>query len=388
MMGLFVKPQWTAVYLILTTGTRAETECVAPGTCTPPSGYAYSRVQAVAPRHQWEVNGGYCGAMSIQAIAMSMGIWMSQATIRQAAPPGGGHGDPVNGYELLHTNMGAALDTLGFTYDEFNEVTSENYLPWMKRNLAKGAPVIWYIMCKGDGHNSYGLGPYDHIEPVFGLYSQKELTEDVRGDDILVHSSDYAPDGQENTGYYRRFDSLVDTVAMNGNCSNAQAPHGLNEAYPCINVNETFGFAMTGLQRGPTFPISLDVGFLNEPCTPCGDLPVPVTPTLTIPNIQQGQAYLLYRFDNGNTVVPDDVADYPEAADWVLAFIGGISTTSSTFRWTDSHPFPSSASIAYRCILDDRYYDLLAADAPSHDFPLLKWVPVNDPRVVVLRSPH
>ena len=28
-----------------------------------------------------------------------------------------------------------------------------------------------FLMCKGDSHNAYGLGAFDHIEPIFGIYS-------------------------------------------------------------------------------------------------------------------------------------------------------------------------------------------------------------------------
>ena len=51
-----------------------------------------------------------------------------------------------------------------------------------------------------------------------------------------MHGSDYAPDGDKNLGYFRRFDSLVDTVAMDGNCSSAQPGYGFNEMYPCSEL--------------------------------------------------------------------------------------------------------------------------------------------------------
>mmetsp|Transcript_6441 Transcript_6441/g.20125 ORF Transcript_6441/g.20125 Transcript_6441/m.20125 type:complete len:436 (-) Transcript_6441:284-1591(-) len=334
--------------------------CVFPGTCAPPrkSVYPFSSVMPVVPRHQWEINGGYCGAMSVQAIAMSLGAWMSQSVIRQAAPSGGGHGDPLNGYELLNTNTGAALEALGLSYEAFDttlhQPQSNAYLEWMKRKLAEGSPVIWFIMCAGDAHDAYGLGPFDHIEPVFGIYSKSSLADPVREDDILVHSSDYAPDGPRNLGYYRRFDTLVDAMEMTGNCSDAQAPHGLNEAYPCLNVNQNFGFAVTGFARGPTVPLSIEVDNIDEPCTPCGEDPIPTTATVTIPNLAPQQGYLLYRFDRGNAIVPSDVEDYPAAADWVLAFVAGLSTQGSdTLVWTDSHAFSSDSTIAYRCVEDD-----------------------------------
>jgi hypothetical protein len=79
-------------------------------------------------------------------------------------------------------------------------------------------------MCKGDEHNCYDIpnATYDHIEAVYGIWSNHSLSDyTVYPDDVLVHTSDYAPDGSANTGYYRRFDSLIDTTEMNGNCSAA-----------------------------------------------------------------------------------------------------------------------------------------------------------------------
>ena len=79
-------------------------------------------------------------------------------------------------------------------------------------------------MCKGDAHQSYNIpnATYDHIESVFGIWSNHPLSDPtVYPDDVLVHTSGYALDGTENLGYYRRFDSLVDTIEMNGNCTDA-----------------------------------------------------------------------------------------------------------------------------------------------------------------------
>jgi hypothetical protein len=108
-------------------------------------------------------------------------------------------------------------------------------------------------MCKGDSHDCYGIknATYDHIEAVYGIWSNHSLTDPtVYPDDVLVHTSGYAPDGQANTGYYRRFDSLVDTTDMNGNCSAAQPEWRRNEAYPCLEENFSFGYAISGLING------------------------------------------------------------------------------------------------------------------------------------------
>ena len=58
---------------------------------------------------------------------------------------------------------------------------------------------------------------------MWGIYSNSSLGDStVYPDDVIVHGSDYAPDGADNLGYFRRMDSLVDTTDMNGNCSEAQ----------------------------------------------------------------------------------------------------------------------------------------------------------------------
>jgi hypothetical protein len=189
---------------------------------------------------------------------LTHGVWISQDLIRKNAAPGGGHGNDTLGYEILHTNIEGALTNLGFKYDAFDYLNiplpqSYSYISWLKSKLAQGQGVVWFIMCKGDGHNSYNIpnATYDHIEAVYGLWSNYTLTDPtVYPDDVLVHTSGYAPDGINNTGYYRRFDSLIDTTDMNGNCSAAVPQFRQNEAYPCLEKNHSFGYAITGLING------------------------------------------------------------------------------------------------------------------------------------------
>jgi len=156
-------------------------------------------------------------------------VWISEDIIRKNTGPGGGHGNETMGYEILHTNIEGALTNLGLKYEAFDYQNtplpqSYPYLTWLKSQLAQGRGVVWFIMCAGDSHACYGIpnATYDHIESVYGLWSNHSLTDpQVYPDDVLVHTSGYAPDGTDNLGYYRRFDTLVDTTAMNGNCSAA-----------------------------------------------------------------------------------------------------------------------------------------------------------------------
>jgi hypothetical protein len=55
--------------------------CVSPGTCSPPSADDYPYVGGrteLIPRSQWVESGGFCGALSIQSIAMTYGAYISQ----------------------------------------------------------------------------------------------------------------------------------------------------------------------------------------------------------------------------------------------------------------------------------------------------------------------
>jgi len=101
---------------------------------------------------------------------------------------------------------------------------------------------------------------------VYGLWSNHSLTDpQVYPDDVLVHTSGYAPDGSNNTGYYRRFDTLVDTVLMNGNCSAASPKWKENEMYPCLELIYSYGYALTGLKNPGGLPVTLEVNAIEEP---------------------------------------------------------------------------------------------------------------------------
>jgi hypothetical protein len=116
---------------------QVDPKCVTPGTCKAPANALYSSVLPTGPRHQWEWDGGFCGALSIQTIALTHGVWISQDLIRKNAAPGGGHGNDSLGYEILHTNIEGALTNLGFRYEAFDHVNtpvpqSYSYLSWLK----------------------------------------------------------------------------------------------------------------------------------------------------------------------------------------------------------------------------------------------------------------
>ena len=181
-------------------------------------------------------------------------------------------------------------------------------MKWVKKNLAGGSPIVTFVMCKGDDHNAYGLGPFDHIEPIFGLYSNNPLTdEEVHDDDWLVHGSDYAIDGDKNQGYFRKFSSMVDTTAMDGNCKDAIPTWKHNEMYPCFNDQQNYGASIHGLAdpKNQTMKSSLTVSLINEPNVRSDEKAVEMEGWLTtydtIPNYQ----YIIYRYNNKDNYPTD-----------------------------------------------------------------------------------
>jgi hypothetical protein len=68
------------------TASADDPACVAPGTCVEPDQTEYPHVAGrvhATPRKQWGDSGGFCGALSIQAISLSYGVWHSQDLIRK-----------------------------------------------------------------------------------------------------------------------------------------------------------------------------------------------------------------------------------------------------------------------------------------------------------------
>lgn len=163
-------------------------------------------------------------------------------------------------------------------------------------------------MCKGDSHSAYGLGPFDHIEPVFGLYSNHPLTdEEVYDDDWLVHGSDYALDGDKNLGYFRKFSSMVDTVAMDGNCKDAQAGWGKNEMYPCFNDQKNYGAAITGIvdPKKRSLRVNIFTNTHEEPDVRIDQKAVALKGWLYIHDTVPGKKYVVYRFNNKDNLPTD-----------------------------------------------------------------------------------
>lgn len=324
--------------------------CIAPGICSEPS-TQYKRVMVgPKPGQQWNIDGGFCGAFSTQQSAMAHGAWISQDLVRKANKDDSGnhdmHGDTRHGYELLPSNAGYTAQQLKLSYDEFDYTQAQPqaaaYKKWLKGHLVQGHPVVWFPMCKGDSHNCYGGGPcpggghVDHIEPVFGIFSEHPLSDDtVYDDDWILHASD-----QDLQPYYRKMSTLEDSSAMQGNCLDAQPGFGFNEMYPCIDEQVTYGLAITGLAVEGALPLTLEILDTSEPNVRTFHWASDLRGTVTASGLRAGGSYILYRYGSTGSL--------PSAAPFTdYEAMTAFTAEGSTWTYEDPETFRSDSATYY-----------------------------------------
>lgn len=163
--------------------------------------------------------------------------------------------------------------------------------------MAKGHPIVWFPICKGDSHDPYtddtpNGGAFDHVEPMWGIGSNHPLDDTaVYDDDWILHGSD-----QDLEPYYRFMNTLEDDLSMQGNCKDAGSGFGKNEMYPCFYEQVTYGVAVQGLQKTGNLPVVLNVDTQNEPNIRVWQRAKDLHGTVTVSGLVAGQNYALYRF--------------------------------------------------------------------------------------------
>lgn len=266
--------------------------CLAPE-CRKPT-KRFERLLDSQPGVQWMDHGGYCGAWSIQRAALVKGAWISQQQVRNHTVPGGGHDE-----EILETNIDVALKNLklkaeGFDYKHLPTPQADAYRRWIKKKLVAGHAVVWMIMLTGGHYPVYPgvpYGFYSHVEPVVGILSDHNLTDDQwYDDDYIVHYTD-----ADVHTYFRSMKSLPDDTDFKGNCA---FPH--YSGYPCIYEKYGFGWAIEGfLDEREGLPLSLKVEpYDREPDVRTGSAPEPLKGTVTVDGLAKGQRYAIYRWDS------------------------------------------------------------------------------------------
>ena len=197
---------------------------------------------------------------------------------------------------------------------------------------------------------------------MWGIYSNSSLDDStVYPEDVIVHGSDYAPDGVDNLGYFRRMDSLVDTTEMAGNCSEAQPGVGKNEMYPCVNDQEAYGYSILGQASGEAQRVSLTVDRIDEPDV--RDFPraaAHMNASITVSNLVPGTEYVLYRWDlptvdsavpaftpNGTVPTGNEEGEYASSA---YTSAVSFTATGTTELRRDPQTITSSGATYYRCV--------------------------------------
>lgn len=335
----------------------SEGGCVAPGICSPPATAHSLQIRGPAPGQQWNTAGGFCGAFSVQQTALAKGAWLSQDLVRKANADGSGahdmHGDTSVGYEVMPSNIAYTAKNLRLTYSEFDytlpKPQASAFKSWMKSHLSQGHGISWFPLCKGDGHDCYGGSPcpnggaVDHVEPVFGIYSDKPLDDaTVYDDDWILHASD-----QDYMPYYRKMSTLEDDLSMEGNCKNAGSGFGKNEMYPCIYDKVTYGLAVTGVDVKGTLPVSLTVDLTAEPNIRRWSRATKVHGTVEVSSLVAGGSYSIYRYSGtANLPAQAPFTGYEQKYDF--------TATDSTYTLSDPNTFMSDTATYY-----------IAAETPS-----------------------
>jgi len=158
---------------------------------------------------------------------------------------------------------------------------------------------------------------------------------------VVVHASNW-----DHNSYYRRMDSLADTLKMDGNCANAVAGWPHDEAFPCIYSEEDYGVAITGVDdpAGRALPVSITVDRWDEPDLPSGEHPAELQVVVTMTGLTAGQPYILYKYAGVKGLPVGN--DYAKGATSKYAF----TATKSTEVYTDPNKISSAASTYYMCV--------------------------------------
>jgi len=327
--------------------------CCAPGVCVEPAA-KFKKVLTIKPRQQWNIEGGFCGSISIQVLLMGHGAWVSEDLIRKAniGAKCFGHNETKEGCEVGPENYAETAKGLRLKYDVWDytqpKPQAKAFKAWLKSHLVRGAPVMWAPMEKGAfPHQPYGPtstpggGAFDHHEPIIGIGSNHNLSDaTVYDDDWLLHYSN-----QDLMPYYRHFSSLEDGLHMNGNCKSASTSYPNREAFPCFYDQVTYGLAVSGFDHStPTLPVQIDVDHQIEPNVRSSQKPVPFQATVTVSSLTAGQAYTLYRYKGFNSF---PAKDFEHGYDHKLPFVA----SSSTFTYKDPDSFLSNGAVYYIAVL-------------------------------------
>lgn len=290
----------------------------APPTATdlpPPAKAVTTYTLSVPPRLQYDANGGFCGEVSIQQLALRFGAWVPQAVARGA---GGGE-------LLLGVNYGAALTALRLKYENFGGAGYSAFITWAKARLVKGVGVVSVAFVKGLTDPDY-----DHIMPIVGWETATGPAGGYDGTDVVVL----------NTGY--DIASVRRTVS-GYSCSRSTATYTINQA-GCVPKATTWGTALTGPAYANATGPATALAFTTPAAEPgLGKPGVVFNATLTTTGLVAGLKYRLYRV-TALSRVPSAPTRALAAQDLLTEF------TATAAKRTQAVSFLSSTPAYFICV--------------------------------------
>jgi len=309
------------------------------GECEKPS-MKYERIMKSQTGYQWNDAGGYCGSWAIGRAALAKGAYIDQQMVRDHTSPSPGCPSSHNS-EILTPNIEEAFSRLklkveGFDYKNMPRPQQDAFFVWLKKQLAAGHPVTWFIMWSGQTYPIYDLqdphGVYGHVEPVIGIQSNHPLTDEtVYDDDVVVHFDD-----NSMNMIYKPFNTLAGDWAGSGQKGQCQS----GSRY-CIGPISS-GWAVQGFQDDvEALPLSLSINpSQREPDIAEHEQPNQITGTLTVEGLSAGETYDIYRWDNA-----EEAFTYNDSYK-----ITSFEAAADTFVFEDPKTFSSYSATYYRCV--------------------------------------
>lgn len=227
----------------------------------------------IPPRIQWNNNGGYCGASSIQQVALYYGTYVSQDICRQ-----------VIGNEeiLLGVNEHNVLEALSLEYIRWQSIQffpqNKRFIKWMKYHLNNNNPVLLGVYMR-NGDNSW----YDHIVPSVGYISFNNYNQFNENDIIIFNSC---------------WDDIIYSYNVNNFINNRNESKKDNAPIFSIPKNINFGCAILGIadKNKETVPVKISLENNYEPNISKGEQAIVINGNIEISSLEKGKEYLLIEY--------------------------------------------------------------------------------------------
>ncbi len=307
-------------------------------------------------RYQWNENNGYCGECCTIAAGLKFGQYFSQYDARAIADTQSPTSKPQVDCQLLlgendaYTASEMRLNSI--EWDTSTQKSTDDFLVWVKEMITQGNPVSIGLYTNeylfyGDTKPNAGQPDYDHIVSVTKIESK--YSDGKYHEDDVIYFSDNAlwnpPPGPPQYIFSATFGEIQK--------SRKQANAKDGPIYSLCNNSSVgnFGIAITGIMdlHKETFPVRVDTNVNYESpeiVDQSNDRPAPMDLdlTVTVSGLEPGVKYILYRYDNEQSVPTSNFNGQPGIEPFPFEIASG-----STFVHTQT--IKSNEKAIYRAVL-------------------------------------